>query len=193
LRLFTKAVSSENFVLTRDDLAILFPDAYGKEIEKACAKEGLDTHIFTGLVREESFFKADIVSHAGAVGLSQLMPSTAKDVAGRLMGMRRYDILDPATNLAIGAYYLSHLLSRTADIPQALFAYNGGLTRVKRWAAAGKDLPRDLFVESVPIQETRHYLRKVLVSSVLYGYLYDGKEPASVIEEFFPSFTRKRK
>ncbi|HOV63640.1 MAG TPA: transglycosylase SLT domain-containing protein [Spirochaetia bacterium] len=189
LRFLNRATDREDFILTKSDLYLLFPDAYSAEIEEACKREGLDRHIFTGLVREESFFKADVVSRAGAVGLSQLMPSTAKDVATR-MGMRHYDILDPKTNLSIGAYYLSHLLSRTGDIPQALFAYNGGLTRVRRWTASGKDLPGDLFVESIPIQETRQYLRKVLVSSVLYGHLYGEKKPEEVIRTFFPTFPR---
>jgi soluble lytic murein transglycosylase len=126
------------------------------------------------LVREESHFDAAVSSHAGAVGLSQLMPATAVDVASR-MGLPRpsiTDLRDPQLNLSIGAWYLDHLMGRTDTTAEALYAYNGGLTRVRRWKDQHSSLPEDIFQEMIPFPETLHYGRKILVSYTIYRYLY---------------------
>lgn len=142
-------------------------------------------------MREESHFTADIYSHAGAVGLSQLMPSTAADVASRMgLGLPTLkELHDPGLNLSIGAWYLSHLISRTGTLADALFAYNGGLTRVRRWRESNAALPDDLFPELIPFPETQHYGRKLLVSSSIYRYLYPAggvPDGPGLVDRFFP-------
>jgi len=166
------------------DLFMVYPNAYKKEINLISEQEGIYNYVFKALVREESHFQKTVVSSAGAIGLSQLMPETAADVAGRLHS-KIYNLKDAQTNLSFGGWYLGNLVRHTNVLIDALFAYNGGLTRVKRWRKTYSDLPDDLFLEAVPFKETSHYGRKVLVSSVIYGYLYDGFKPEEIINIFY--------
>jgi soluble lytic murein transglycosylase len=124
------------------------------------------------------------MSSAGAVGLSQLMPSTAASVAQKLRIVDP-DLRDPATNLAIGVRHLKDLLGSTGSMTKALLAYNAGLTRLRQWERAGPGLPADLFVESAAIAETRGYVRKILVSSVMYAFLYRDTDPRDAALSFF--------
>ncbi len=179
-------------VAGRRELELLYPRPYPEIFSRVVSREELDIDVFYALVREESHFTADIYSHAGAVGLSQLMPATAADVAGRMgLGLPSLrDLHDPALNLSIGGWYLAHLVSRTDTLADALFAYNGGLTRVRRWRDEYARLPDDLFPELIPFAETQHYGRKLLVSSSIYRYLYGtdtNPGASSLVERFFPN------
>jgi soluble lytic murein transglycosylase len=114
------------------------------------------------------------------VGLTQLMPATAADMAGRIRarGGPDYtekappDLTDPEINVHIGAVYLSYLGGRLESPFLALLAYNGGMNRVRRWRSGEPDLPGDLFLETIEYAETREYGRKVLAAALVYGYLY---------------------
>jgi soluble lytic murein transglycosylase len=170
--------------LTLDELQLFYPKAFGSLIEPLAAGAGIPDHILYGLVREESYFDAAIVSSAGAVGLSQLMPATAASVAVR-MRMTDPDLRDPATNLTIGVRHLKDLLSRVDSPTKALVSYNAGLTRLRQWERAARGLSADLFVESLPIAETRQYIRKILVSSVMYAFLYRDADPRDAALSFF--------
>jgi soluble lytic murein transglycosylase-like protein len=163
---------------------LLYPRAYREHIGRITSEYRLPEHVLYALVREESYFDASISSSAGAVGLAQLMPSTARDIASRI-GLSGYELTDPAVNLRLGGWYLDHLRGRTATMMRALFAYNGGLSRVRRWAERYGDLPEELLLEALPYAETKHYGRKVLVSSVIYGYLYHEYAPDEVVRELF--------
>jgi soluble lytic murein transglycosylase len=145
----------------------------------------LEAALLYGLIRTESAFQADIVSRAGAVGLTQLMPATAGEMADRIkrQGGPDYtendgpDLRDPEVNVHIGAAYLSYLNNRMESPLLALLSYNGGMNRVRRWRNAenrspGTALPEDLFLETVEYSETREYGRKVLSAAAVYGYLY---------------------
>ena len=184
LRMFGRYCRDTRAPISREDAQLLYPAAYDYFIEPLTAEYELPPHIFYALVREESHFKADINSSAGAVGLSQLMPSTADDVAGRI-GVPIHSLTDPQLNLRLGTWYLAHLVGRTENLSQALFAYNGGITRVRRWVRDAGGVPEDLLLELIPFQETSHYGRKVLVSSVLYGYFYQDIEAKRLIKEYF--------
>ncbi len=184
IRLISHYSRYKGYNFSSDDLFMVYPNAYKKEISLISEKEGIYNYVFTALVREESLFRKTVVSSAGAIGLSQLMPATAADVAGRLHA-KSYDLKDAQTNLSFGGWYLGNLVRHTNVLIDALFAYNGGLTRVRRWRESYSNLPDDLFLEAVPFSETSHYGRKVLVSSVIYGYLYDGFRPEEIINLFF--------
>lgn len=184
IRLLNKYSQIDGFNLNISDLKLIYPDAYSNEILEISEKEDIEWYVFTALVREESHFQHEVVSSAGAVGLSQLMPATAADVAERLR-VSKYNLRDAHTNLMFGGWYLGHLLNRTDLLSDALFAYNGGLTRVRRWREEYSWLSDDLFLEAIPYKETSHYGRKLLVSSVIYGYLYDGIQPDSIISLFY--------
>ncbi len=183
------SLSLLGFLRQRRDLsppeqALYYPRAFDAHIDGLAAKFSLPAHVLYALVREESYFDPGAVSSAGAIGLSQLMPVTAEQVARRL-GLQDPDLRDPATNLEIGARHLKDLLRSAGSVPKALLAYNAGLTRVRTWEKALRGLPLDLFMEAVPFEETRGYVRKILVSAVMYARLYGGKDPRATAEEFF--------
>jgi soluble lytic murein transglycosylase len=170
--------------LTLDEMEMEYPRAFSSVIDDLSVTSGIGESLLYGLVREESYFDPDIVSGVGAVGLSQLMPATAEAVASKLH-MSQPDLRDPAVNLAIGVRHFQELLNSVSSVPKALLCYNAGLARVRAWERLAGELPQDLFVESVPFEETRKYVRKILVSSVMYAVLYDSADPREVALSFF--------
>jgi soluble lytic murein transglycosylase len=183
LRILSYASGREGMLISKDVLMGLYPRPFLAEVQEMAKKYGISEYILFGLVRTESFFQSNVHSHAGAIGLSQLMPSTAKDVA-KALKLTRYNLYDPRTNLNFGAYYLGELIRRL-DGSQllALFSYNGGITRVRGWVKQNPNMPLDLLLEVVPILETRDYGRKVLSASVIYGYLYYGVNYNKIVDE----------
>ena len=193
IRLMNSLVNRSGYLLTRRDMELLYPRHFGGEVRMAASRWGVEEEILYGLVRTESAFIPDVVSHAGAVGLAQLMPATGLDVANRIRRSvdlrfmdKEPDLRDPLTNLHLGAWYYADLLRRTERPMLALFSYNGGISRVRRWIAEEKALPEDLFLETISIRETRDYGRKVLAAGAVYGYLYYGKTLEQVVSELFP-------
>ena len=170
--------------LSADELQMEYPRAFSSVIDGLSDGSGIDGSVLYGMIREESYFDPDIVSTAGAVGLSQLMPATAAAVA-RQLHIADPDLRDPAVNLAIGVRHFQDLVKSVNSIPKALLSYNAGLTRVRVWERAAGDLPGDMFVETVPFDETRRYVRKILVSSVMYATLYGQEDPRQAALSFF--------
>jgi soluble lytic murein transglycosylase len=142
----------------------------------ARAKEfDLDTGILRGLVRQESVFDATAKSRAGAMGLTQLMPATAKSLAKSVLRQRyrRAFLYDPGVNAQLGAAYLRRLLDQFGNSPVlALAAYNGGPTRIARLVRESPGKPEDELFESIPLYETRDYVRRVLLYAESYRELY---------------------
>ena len=167
------------------DLAIAYPRPFLDELSRVAADYGVEPSLLWALVREESYFDADIVSSAGAVGLAQLMPDTAADLA-RQLKLEAPDLRDPATSLRMGARHLAGLLARVDAPVKALLAYNAGLARVRGWERAGAKLAPDLLVETVPFDESREYVRKIAVSALLYAWVYDGRDPRDTMRALFP-------
>jgi soluble lytic murein transglycosylase-like protein len=170
--------------LDQAELLLLYPRPFGPLIPDLARGAGIAEHVLYGIIREESFFDPAVVSSAGAVGLSQLMPSTAAQVAAKL-DMKDPDLKDPATNLALGVRHLRDLIAGMGSLPKALLAYNAGRARLRSWEKAGGGLPLDLFLETVPFGEPREYVRKILVSSVMYASLYGGGDPRETARAFF--------
>jgi len=175
--------------LAVDDLALLYPRPYRDDLERAAADNDVEPSLLWALVREESYFDADIVSSAGATGLAQLMPETAADVA-RQLRIESPDLTDAATSLRMGARHLAGLLRRVDAPAKALLAYNAGLNRVRGWERAAAGLAPDLLVETVPFAESREYVRKITVSAILYAWIYDGRDPRDTLQELFPRVPR---
>ncbi len=148
-------------------------------------KSGVDPLVLHAIIRQESLFQTNALSPAGAVGLMQLMPSTARRVApaagirGRLS---RHDLLRPERNVALGAAYLSMLLREyEGDYLRAVAAYNAGESAVARWwERSGGDSA--LFLEGVTYRETRGYLRRVFFNLLQYYRIYRPETFA----RFFP-------
>jgi soluble lytic murein transglycosylase len=171
-----KGGSSKN----RRDWELLFPRPYLELVEKYAKEFDFAPSLLYGLIRSESAFRAAVVSRAGAVGLMQLMPATAKDMAERMKRnggpdyFNENDIVDstnPSLNVHIGTYYFKYLQDYFDDTTLALMAYNGGQNRIRRLRSANK-LPIDLFVETVPIYETRDYGKRVPAVARIYQELY---------------------
>ncbi|MDR0377925.1 MAG: lytic transglycosylase domain-containing protein [Spirochaetaceae bacterium] len=191
IRITVLYMSRKEYRLTRRDLELSFPRPF-RDLTEAYAQEtGIPAPLLYGLIRTESFFDPDIHSHAGAVGLTQLMTATALDMAARLdrRGGPQYaengkiDLQDPETNLHLGAVYLRYLMDTFKSPMLAVLAYNGGMGRVRRWRAAESRLPEDLFPETIAISETRNYGRRVFSAAAVYGYLYYGISMEEIVTD----------
>ncbi len=167
-------------VLTRQTGMLRYPAAFAPVFDEVTAQEGVDPAVFYALVREESLFDPEISSTAGAIGLAQLMPATAADVAAR-MRLQAPVLTDPADSLAIGARYFSMLTAQFGSVARALAAYNAGQGNVRRWERRFGELDEVLFHQTIPFPETYEHVRKVVVSAAYYGYLYDGRAPRDTV------------
>ncbi|GHV70426.1 hypothetical protein AGMMS49928_18160 [Spirochaetia bacterium] len=193
MRLAASYMGRPGYELNRRDLELNYPRPFRDLIEGNAEKAELSPAILYGLIRTESAFAPGISSRAGAVGLSQLMDATAREMAGRIsrQGGPDYlagdslDLTDPGVNIHIGAYYLGYLMDRMGNPLAALLAYNGGMGRVRRWRAAEGALPEDLFLETIEYAETREYGRRVLAAAAAYGYLYYDMSMETVIADIF--------
>ena len=185
VRLMNALAARTQSCLRPEELLLQFPNLYINDIQRLARANDLEQCIVLAVVREESHFDAGIVSRSGAVGLMQLMPATAQETAAKV-GLGTYDLRDPTANLELGLRHLADLQDRTLSVPKALCAYNAGLSRVRQWERAASDLPPELFAELIPFAETRAYLRKVLVSAVMYGALYELSGARETVALFYP-------
>ena len=134
-----------------DLMKMCFPLFFEEEISSFAEEYNLQPYFLYSLVRTESYFNSEVISSAGAIGLTQLMQLTAGDIAKKLK-QSEYDLTEAGTNLKFGSFYLAELKRRlSGNSMQAFMAYNAGITRVRRWVASQK-LPVDLFVETVPFE-----------------------------------------
>lgn len=144
-----------------------FADAIGRHADDSSVPRGL----LQALVREESAFNPAARSHVGAIGLTQLMPVTARALAierGKPLKAMT-DLLDTNRNLELGAAYLGQMLKRfDGEAAIAAAAYNGGPTRVARWLKLHPCERLEEWVEEIPIDETRNYVKDVLASADVY-------------------------
>lgn len=164
-----------------DDLQVRFPLAYREHVASAAKASSVDPLFLYAIARQESAFTPDAKSSAGALGLMQLMPATAQYTAKRagISYSSHRDLLMPEKNIALGSSYLNQLLGQfNGNRILAAAAYNAGPSRVKQWLS--KDdakLPYDVWIETIPYQETRWYVQNVLSFSVIYGYRTGEKQP----------------
>jgi len=151
----------------------LFPRAYEAQVRTALVGSGIKPDTIYSLIRQESFFEPSVVSGAGAVGLMQLMPETAKTV-GRKLGIKvvREDLFNPAINIRLGVTFFRERVAREGSLAAALASYNAGENRVALWNTALAPLGEELFIELIPYTETRDYVRRITTNAMLYGRLY---------------------
>ncbi len=161
--------------LPLDFWTMLFPQLYWTEVQEAAKQTQLDPLFLLGVIRQESAFNARAVSRSDARGLMQLLPSTGREVFQRLgMDAFRAELLfDPSLNVRIGAHYLGRLAeAHRGNLILALAAYNAGPARVKRWLQEMSTADWDEFIERLPLEETRGYVKSVLRNYGLYQRLY---------------------
>jgi soluble lytic murein transglycosylase len=146
------------------------PLRWPAELVAAAAENGLEPWLLAGVARQESVFVASARSPAGAVGVLQLLPGTARGHARALGFGARPDLTDPSVNLRLGARELADLLGRFGAVEPALAAYNGGPARASRWWRLESDPRR--FAEAVPVPETYNYIRRVVYLAEAYRLVY---------------------
>ncbi len=153
-----------------DDLELRFPLLHREQIEKAAGLHQLDDAWVFAVIRQESAFAHDARSPAGALGLMQLMPRTARYTARHIKQPppRNRNLLQPETNIRLGTAYLRHVLSRLNDnTVLATSAYNAGPHQVGKWLPE-QETPADLWVETIPYHETRRYTQRIFTYAVIY-------------------------
>jgi len=173
-RWYDRAIFTAAKAKAYDDLEVRFPLAYHSYLKNAARQQNVDLSWVYGIVRQESAFMADARSHAGALGLMQLMPATGRMMA-RKLGIeleRTSDILDIKTNVSLGTGYLRQMLDTfDGNYMLATAAYNAGPGRPKRWIQSYQCVPADVWVELIPFKETRSYVRRVM----FYTSLFDAR------------------
>jgi len=154
-------------------LAVIFPLAYWDQIQKYSTSYGLDPYLVAALVAQESTFVADVRSSANAVGLMQLIPSTARGVAKKL-GIRYSAriLTDPDINIRLGTTYFSDKMKEFGSAHLALAAYNAGERAVRRWRTERPDVPVDEFIDDIPYPETQNYVKRILGTADDYRRIY---------------------
>ena len=162
----------------------LYPRYYADIVKKYARLYNVDTFLIAAMILEESRYKAQAVSWAGAIGLMQIMPATAKELAQQLR-IRRFRVSmlkQPDVNIRMGTRYLDYLNSLFDGNPALVIgAYNGGPGRMKRWVASKNIKDIDEFVEKITIRETRLHIKKVINSYDHYVGIYQKTdEPPAV-------------
>lgn len=154
---------------------LYYPTDFGEIIEENAGRNGLDRDLIRAMIRQESAFDPNARSWAGARGLMQLMPATGREIAKRL-GLRYENerLADPAFSIRLGTSYYRQVRSMFGnDDELALAGYNAGPYRIKRlWRKAGADAEFDRFLEDLAFEETKSYVKRVLLFADSYKRLY---------------------
>jgi soluble lytic murein transglycosylase len=161
------------------DVSLRFPMPFRPQLQAQAQNAGLDPALLYGLIRQESRFVGDTRSAVGAYGLMQLMPATAKWTAKKVGMDYRADMLgDRDVNLQLGSAYLKRLVDDFGGSwAMATAAYNAGPNRPRRWREGGTTMEPAAWAESIPFNETRDYVKKVLTNSMHYAMLLNDKPP----------------
>ena len=161
-------------------------------IARVAKSSSIPPDLLQALMREESALDPCALSSTGALGLTQVMPATARALARKLKikGYQTASLYDPETNIRIGGTYLGELYARFQHPALALASYNAGPGAVSGWMKARGTLPLDAWVEEIPLDETRGYVKRCLRSFAAYQYLYsNGRMPA--LGQTLASLTRR--
>jgi len=171
--LWDRSINTAERTRAQHDFALRFQMPYKDEIRKAATQVALDHSLVFGLIRQESRFWAEAVSSAGAIGLMQVMPATGKWIATQLKATdyRPSQLADISVNTGFGAYYLRTVLDQMGGSePMAAASYNAGPGRARAWRG-DSPLEGAIYAESIPFNETRDYVKKVLTNAVWYAHL----------------------
>lgn len=163
--------------MPREAWEVFYPLNFWPAIKEQAKMRGLDPYYVAGLIRQETIFNPLARSHANAIGLMQLLPSTGQFVARKYgVGGGRVavaDLYNPMINLQLGTGYLAQLVGEFGRLELVAAAYNGGPTRVARWLRERPNPEIEEWVESIPISETRLYVQGVYRNMRHYQRLYD--------------------
>ena len=183
---FDRSINTANRTTQQHDFKLRFPTPHRDAMRPVLKEQDMDEAWIYGLIRQESRFLADVTSSAGAKGLMQLMPNTAKWVA-RQLGIANFQqslVTQVDINLRLGTYYLKHVLNTLDNQPLlASAAYNAGPGRARRWRDEEKVLEGAIYAETIPFSETRDYVKKVLKNSVYYANVLEHDHTAPTLKE----------
>lgn len=153
----------------------IYPKKYENIVEKYAEEYQIDENMIFALIKAESNFEEDVISNRGAVGLMQLMESTAEEIASNLNynDFVVEDLKEPEVNIQFGVKYFSELLNHYQNnYLLALTAYNAGIGNVEKWIENEIIQPDGSDIENIPFQETNMYVRKILRDYDIYKKLY---------------------
>jgi len=180
-QLWDRAINAAERTQQIHDFGLRFMAPYFETFVQQARRLGLDDSWVLGIARQESRFIGNIRSSAGAIGVMQLMPATAKLVA-RHLGLKEpkpSEVVNVETNVLLGASYLREMLDRLDGQPLlASAAYNAGPLRAERWRGE-RPLEGAIYAETIPYNETRDYVKKVLFNAVCYAAVL-GREPVQL-------------
>lgn len=161
-----------------DDLAIRYPLPWRDDFSRSSSSAGIADSWAYGVARSESLFMRDIRSSAGAVGIMQLMPATGRQTAGeiRMPWQGVATLTDSASNIRLGTHYLGQMYQRFDDNRVlATAAYNAGPHRVENWLPQQGPLDARIWIENIPYNETRGYVRRVLADEAIFYWRLTGR------------------
>ena len=173
----SRAISLAASIGEYDDLTLRYPLPYRGEFERHATSARIAPTWAYGIARSESLFMRDVRSGAGAVGLMQLMPSTGRSVARQLnLPYAGLDTLtDPQANIRLGTTYLAQMAERYAgNRVLATAAYNAGPHRVDRWKPVKGSIDARVWIENIPFNETRGYVRRVMAAETIFHWRLNG-------------------
>jgi soluble lytic murein transglycosylase len=171
-----RAINTADRTVQLHDFNQRYPLLHREALEAAARENALDEAILYSLIRQESRFVAEARSHAGAMGLMQIMPSTAKWVA-RQMPVQPFKVgmlTDPEVNIRMGTYYFRRVLTALGHPILATAAYNAGPNRARRWKDE-RPLEGAIYAETIPFNETRDYVKKVFANAWFYKQRLTGQ------------------
>ncbi len=176
-QIWDRAINTADRTKNEHDFTLRFLAPYGDQVRPAAQNQSLDDAWVYGLMRQESRFITGAKSNVGASGLMQLMPATAKWVAKKI-GLKDYNhgrVNDTEVNVLLGTSYMRLVMENLDNHPVLTSAaYNAGPGRAKKWRA-DQPLEGAIYAETIPFNETRDYVKKVMSNSVYYSTLFTGR------------------
>ncbi|HXV09809.1 MAG TPA: lytic transglycosylase domain-containing protein, partial [Burkholderiales bacterium] len=169
---YERAISTANRTISLHDFELRYPAPYREVLQVHAEQFSLEEAWLYGLIRQESRFVANARSSAGARGLMQLMPSTARWVARKLelKNWRWSRVTDVDTNVSLGTYYLRHVLdSLDGHTVLASAGYNAGPRRARNWRP-DTTIEGAIYAETIPFPETRNYVKRVMANTTYYAH-----------------------
>ena len=153
-------------------IKILYKKEYSEYVTKYSQEYNVDENLIYALIKAESNFQAEAVSNKNALGLMQLMPTTAEEIANKNgIELTEKNILEPDININIGTKYISTLLEKYECVEVALAAYNAGIGNVNKWIESGIIKSDGSDIENIPFKETNTYVRKIMRDYKIYKEL----------------------
>ena len=175
--LFDRAINTAELANQQAHFDLRFVAPFRHLVEPQVRQQGLDMAWVYGIMRQESRFVVPARSSSGAQGLMQVMPATGKWVAGKI-GLRSYNpgmLADPDTNVLLGTSYMRIIMEELDSHPVLASAgYNAGPSRARRWRD-NRPLEGAIYAETIPFDETRDYVKKVMTNAVIYAALFEAR------------------